>query len=181
VIKIKGYSSLQQFTEDHTLYKTAKNIDPGRDDGKTLTNFIKKRMDTKFKNSTKQFKNMLKKSGYTKNDLILISVHDSMSRIYEFEDFISSCYNNKEIETAYDKILTSKAFRSGRLRKLYCFIPTKINTKQEFYMFVRRRRMISKIELKKIMNSISCKRWLIWLQELIDAKKIEDNGRVILI
>jgi len=49
--------------------------------------------------------------------------------------------------------LSSNAFKSGRLKRLYEFIPHRIDTKKDFIRFVKSRRRVNKTELSIIMNS----------------------------
>jgi len=72
--------------------------------------------------------------------------------------------------------LSSNAFKSGRLKRLYEFIPHRIDTKKDFIRFVKSRRRVNKTELSIIMNQICRKNWKEWLNDLIDKNKIQDDG-----
>jgi len=176
---MRGYNSLRQFVDDHKLLRAAKKIDPGRDSGETVTSFLKKRVDQRLVNASKQFNNMLKKRDYSKNDLILIAIHDTISGVQSLEAFVKECFGKGYVgPSRYKKVLASTAFQSGRLKLLYSIIPRQVNTKTEFVRFLKTRRYISKEELQSIMSHICEKNWRLWLYELIDKEKIrEEQGR----
>src|SRR3989344_7298261 len=94
---MKGYHSLKQFVQDYKLYKTAKKVDPGRDAGETVTSFLRKRINARLKCASKQFKDILKKNNYSKDDLVLIATHDYMDDIHALEHFMKACFEKNYI------------------------------------------------------------------------------------
>ena len=175
---IKGYNTLKQFIQDYKLYRIAKKIDPGRNKGETVTMFLKKRMDKRLACASKQFKAMVQKRNYSKLDLMLIGTHDTLNIINSIEAFIREYFAlNYATPVHYKKVLASNAFKTGRLKRLYDFIPPKIRTKDDFMGFLKSRRRISNAELSVIMSQICEKNWRKWLKELIDKNKIlHHNG-----
>jgi len=176
---MRGYNTLKQFSKDYWLYKTAKEMDPGREEGETITSILKKRIDDRLKNATKQFRNMLKKRNYSKLDLVLIAVHDNSGRTEDFEKFIKECFDTEVASFEhYKKVLASNAFRTGRLKKIYNFIPYMIETKRDFEIFIKMKHGIPKQELSVIMNYICKDKWKRWLHELMEQDKLVcRNGR----
>ncbi len=173
---MKGYNSIKQFVDDYKLYLAAKKIDPGKE-GETITSYLKKKIKERLSAASKQFKAMMEKRGYSMIDLMLIGTHDSIRSIYDLESFVKECFGVAYVTKAnYRKLLSSNAFRDGRLKRLYEFIPFKIETKAEFVRFIRSRNNILKAELTVIMNQICNKNWHIWLNEMIDKNKIRDKG-----
>ena len=176
---MKGYNSLKQFTEDYKLYAVARKIDPGRGEGETLISFMKKKINNKLKHASKNFNNMLKKKNYSKNDLFLIATHDNIRMINNLNMFVEECFEKFQITPLlYRKILSSNAFKSGKLKMLYEFIPIKIKTKDELLRFLRARREIPKEELKVIMDYVCKENWSMWLRELEDKNNIYQHDRV---
>ena len=174
--KMKGYNTLKQFVQDYKLYLTATKVDPGRT-GETITSYLKKRMRSRFRNASKQFNNMIKKRQYSVNDLKLIATHDTIGRMHNLEFFVKECFGiNYVNEKHYRKLMSSNAFQSGRLKRLYQFLPNKIKTKTEFLRFLRSKYELSKSELTVIMNQVCENNWRIWLNELLDKGKIQDKG-----
>lgn len=175
---MKGYNSVKQFCQDHQFLRIAKKIDPGRE-GETITSFMKKRIDTRLKKASSQFKTLVKNRNYSVDDLKLIATHDSIKSLHNVEFFVKESYGTNYVSPAYyKKVLSSNAFKSGRLKRLYEFIPHKLETKQEFIRFIRSRKGISRTELTVIMNQICKKDWHQWLNDLLDKNKIhDDRGR----
>lgn len=175
---MKGYNSLKQFVDDYRLYIAAKKIDPGRE-GETITLYLKKRIDMRLANASKQFKSSVRKRGYSKDDLKIIALHDHMKRIHDLEFFIRNCFGiNYAGIVHYRKLLSSNAFKAGRLCRLYEFIPLKIENKVDFLRFIKAKGSISKAELSAVMSSIAKKEWKSWLNELIDSGRIREcKGR----
>lgn len=176
---MKGYNSLAQFVQDYSVYISAKKIDPGKE-GETITSYLKKRINKRLSRASKQFKAMLKKKNYSIDDLKLIAMHDYIKNLLDLEYFIRNYFETNYVGPQhYKKLLKSSAFKSGRLKRLYEFVPVRIETKNDFIRFIKmRRRGVSKQELTAIMNSICKKRWHSWINELIDDNKIrEDKGR----
>ena len=172
---MKGYNSIRQFVEDYKLYLAAKKIDPGKE-GETITSYLRKKMNKRLSAASKQFKTMMEKRGYSMIDLMLIGTHDSVKSIYDLESFVKECFGIAYVtKSNYRKVLSSNAFKEGRLKKLYEFIPFKIETKAEFVRFIRSRNNIPKAELTVIMNQICNKNWHAWLNELIYMNKIRDK------
>ena len=176
---MKGYNTLKQYIQDYKLYRAAKKIDPGRNNGETITLFLKKRVDERLNCASKRFKTMIKKRNYSVTDLMLIATHDTVSYIDTIEFFIKECFGvNYASPLHYKKVLSSNAFKTGRLKRLYDFIPHKIQTKNDFIRFLKSRRQISKAEFSVIMNQVCRENWRKWLDELIDKNKIQHhNGR----
>jgi len=173
---MKGYHSIKQFVNDYNLYMAAKKIDPGKD-GETITSYLKKRISNRISLASKQFNNMLKKRSYSINDLKIIATHDYIKHIENLEFFVKECFGLNYVTPAhYKKILSSNAFKAGRLKRLYEFIPLRIETKIEFMRFVRTKRGIPKTELSAIMSYICRNNWKEWLNELIDKGKIQEQG-----
>ncbi len=173
---MKGYNSLRQFVYDYKLFLVAKKIDPGKE-GETITFYLKKRIDERLSLSSKQFKAMLKKRGYSVTDLKVIAIHDCVYSISSLESFIREYFGLNYITPAhYKRILSSNAFKTGRLKRLYEFIPLRIETKIEFVRFIRARRSIPKAELSAIMNQTCNKNWRDWLNELIDNGKLQEEA-----
>ena len=171
---MRGYHSLKQFIQDYKLYRAAKKIDPGRDNGETVTSFLKKRIDNRLAYASKQFKAMVINRNYSITDLMLIATHDTISYIHNIEVFVKECFETTYANPLhYKKVLSSNAFKTGRLKRLYEFIPHKIQTKNDFVRFLKSRREISKTELNVIMNQICRESWREWLNELIDKNKIQ--------
>lgn len=178
---MRGYSTIKQFIFDHKLYRNAKKIDPGRE-GETITSFFKARIDSRMKNASKSFKSMITKNKYALNDLKFIATHDTMSDIHNLEHYIKECFGTNYASPKHYKILlASNAFRSGRLRRLYQFIPVRIETKNAFIRFMRTKRGITTAELNAIMSVIGNKKWQSWLDELEDDNKLTNHdGRVMI-
>ena len=119
---------------------------------------------------------MLKKRGYSMDDLKIIATHDYIRSIPSLEFFIRECFALNYVSPAhYKKLLSSNAFKAGRLKRLYEFIPLKIETKTEFMRFIRAKRGIPKSELTAVMNHLCKKNWRDWLNELIDKGKIQEQ------
>lgn len=175
---MKGYKSLKQFVEDYGLYITAKKVDPGKE-GETITSYLKKRIKQRLSTASKNFKATIKKQNYSMDDLKIIATHDSMEHIMDFESFVKECFALDYVtQKHYKRLLSSRAFRNGRLRRLYEFVPLQIRTKTQLFNFIRSRRGISKSELEAIMNHLCKNDWKQWLNELIDKKSVgEDHGR----
>ncbi|MCP3682879.1 MAG: hypothetical protein GY861_09335 [bacterium] len=175
---MKGYSSLKQFVQDYQFYRIAKKIDPGRE-GETLTSFFKKRVDLRLARASKRFRNTIKKRSYSDYDLQLIATHDSLSDVYSIGFFVKECFGANYVSKAhYKKILSSNAFKSGRLKRLYELIPSKIETKTEFIRFIKSQGSFGKTELSVIMSQICKNNWRKWLNEMIDQNKLhEAKGR----
>ncbi len=173
---MKSYNSLKQFVSDYKMYRAAKKIDSGRE-GETITSYLKKKIDRKLTLASRHFKAMLKKRGYTMNDLVLIATHDSIRNVYSLESFVRECFGLSYTSPLhYKKVLSSNAFKSGRLKRLYEFIPPRIETKEEFTRFIKGRRDIPKSELTVLMSQLCKKNWRIWLCELVDKGKIVEQG-----
>ncbi len=173
---MKGYNSTTQFVQDYRLYMAAKKIDPGRE-GETITSYLKKRVKRRLSSASARFKAMLKKRGYSTDDLRIIATHDYLKDIPSLEFFIKECFAlNYAGPAHYKKLLSSNAFRSGRLKRLYEFVPPKIETKTEFVRFIRARKGIPKSELTAVMNQLCRKNWRNWLNELIDKGRIQEQG-----
>jgi len=177
-IKMRGYSTLKQFSADFHLFQIAKKIDPGRE-GETITSYMKKRIDDRLAKVTKSFNDRLLKQKYSVDDLKFIAIHDSLGTLYHVEFFVRECFGtNYAGPEHYRKLLKSAAFKSGRLKRIYEFIPARIETQNDFIRFIKMRKGISKSELNVIMNAICKKDWHVWLDELIDNNKIiQDRGR----
>ena len=173
---MKGYHSLKQFIEDYSLFLAAKKVDPGRDSGETITNFMRKGINAKLKNANKHFRKFMAKNNYDKDDLRLIATHDTSRSIRSLEQFIKECFGVRYANhPSYKKVLSSNAFKSGRLKQLYEFIPKSIETKTDFFRFIRSRGNVPKDELNVIMSQICKKNWREWLYDLISKEKIRDN------
>jgi hypothetical protein len=173
---MKGYHTLKQFVEDYSLFLAAKKIDHGRDSGETITNFMRKKINDKLNNATKHFRKFMARNNYNKDDLRLIATHDTLRTIRSLEQFIKECFEVRHAShPSYKKVLSSNAFKSGRLNQLYVFIPKSIETKTDFYRFIRMRRNVPKGELNVIMGQICKKNWREWLYELISKEKIQDH------
>jgi hypothetical protein len=178
---MRGYNTLKQYCEDYYLYTIAKKIDPGRDNN-TLTSFMKKNMSDKLKNATKNFKELIKKNNYSTDDLKMIALHDSLKSIPNFDAYAKECFDSKFISEKHLKsILSSSAFRSGRLKRLYSFLPLRIQSKSQFLSFMRKRRAIQVVELEAIMKFVGNETWRKWFEELLTKGTIScENGRYFL-
>ena len=173
---MKGYNSLNQFVEDYRMYLAAKKVDPGKE-GETITSFLRKKIGIRLSLASKQFKAALKKRNFSMNDLKIIAVHDTARNIPSLEFFIRECFGLSYVSSShYRKVLSSNAFRAGRLKRLYEFIPIRIETKSEFIRFIRSKRDIPKAELSAVMNYICSNDWRQWLNELIEAGKMQEQG-----
>jgi hypothetical protein len=176
---MKGYTALNQFILDYRLYQTAKKIDPGKE-GKTVTSLMNQRIDYRLKFASKNFKFMLSKRKYSFNDLKFIATHDYMKEIYSIEMFFTECFGTQYVTSEqYKTLLKSSSFKSGRLKRLYEFIPQNIISKNDFLRMLRFSKRIRKNELTTIMNSLCNRDWRIWYNELLDQAKImEERGMV---
>ena len=163
---MKGYNSLKEYVQDYRLYLAAKRIDPGRN-GETITSFFKQKMDLRMNNASFRFKKMLKDKGYTKDDLRIMATHDIIGEISELREFIRVCFGDSHVSKYYKRLLSTKAFKSGRLKRIYEFIPLTIETKREFVDFIRSNRNLTKSELTTIMNYTCHKNWRLWVDELL--------------
>lgn len=173
---MKGYNSLNQFIEDYKMYTAAKKVDPGKE-GETITSYFKRKIDKKLSMASKQFKATLKNRNYSRNDLKIIAIHDYARHIPSLEFFIREYFGLNYVSPEhYRKILSSNAFKAGRLKRLYEFIPIRIETKTEFVRFIKSKRDIPKAELSAVMNHICNKNWRQWLNEIIDTGKIQEQG-----
>jgi hypothetical protein len=168
---MKGYTSLKEYVKDYKMYLAAKRIDPGRN-GETITSFFKQRMDLRMNNASLGFKKMLKNKGYTNDDLKIIATHDVIGEISELRDFIRVCFGDSNVSKYYKRLLSTKAFKNGRLKRIYEFIPLTIQTKRDFVEFIRSNRNTTKSELKIIMNRICEKNWRGWVDELLVENKL---------
>lgn len=177
VLKMRGYNSIKQFVEDYNLLRAAKKIEPGRE-GETISSYMKKLIEKKLNNSSKQFKILIKKKNYTKFDLMIIATHDSIHRIRSLEQFARECFSVRFVKSHYlGKIVSSSAFKSGRLKRLYEFIPSWFETKNDIVKFLKRRRNITNAEFQAILKQ-TCPKWKKWIDELIEKGKIHyDRGR----
>lgn len=169
--KMKGYSSLKEYVQDYKLYIAARRIDPGRE-GETITSFFKQKMDLRMNNASKGFKKMLQDKGYSKDDLMIMATHDIIGDMSELRDFIRVCFGDSYVPKYYKRLLSTKAFKSGRLKRIYEFIPLLIETKGEFVDFIRSNRNLTKYELRMIMGYICHKNWKKWVEELITENKL---------
>lgn len=168
---MKGYSSLKQYVQDYKLYLAAKKIDPGKE-GETITSFLKKNMELKMKNSSTRFKKMIKEKKYTTEDLKIIAVHDVIGDISELRDFIRICFGDNYVSPHYKTLLSTNAFKSGRLKRIYEFIPLSIKTKREFLDFIKSNRYMTKLELNTIMKRICEGDWRSWANDLLNENVI---------
>ena len=175
---MRGYATMSQFVQDYQLLGVAKKVDPGRE-GETVTSYMKKMINARLAKAALSFKNSLARQKYSLDDLKLIATHDSLSNVHTVEFFVKECFGTNYVGPQhYKRLLRSVAFKSGRLKRLYEFIPTRIETKNDFIRFIKTRRGISKPELTVIMKSICKKEWQMWLNELIHGNKImQDRGR----
>jgi hypothetical protein len=175
---MKGYNSIKQFVQDYQLYRVAKKVDPGRE-GETLTSYLRKQIEYKILNATQQFRKMIMKKDYCWTDLILIGVHDSLRGLYSFEFFVRACFNTTFVSSNhYRKVLSSNAFKSGRLKRLDEFIPHSIQSKNDIIRFIKARRGVPKGEFSALMNQVCRANWRKWMNELQDKNKVqEQNGR----
>ena len=168
---MKGYSSLKQYVQDYRLYLAAKRIDPGRE-GETITSFFKQRMDLKMNNASKGFKKMLKDKGYTNDDLKIMATHDVIGDITELREFIRACFGDSHVAKYYKRLISTSAFKSGRLKRIYEFIPLTIKSEREFLDFIRSNQNLTRSELKMIMNNICNKNWQNWVDKLLRENKL---------
>ncbi|HIH38782.1 hypothetical protein J4460_03320 [Candidatus Woesearchaeota archaeon] len=174
---MKGYSSLNQFIEDHYLRRVAAKIDPGKE-GRTITKLLEKRIKDRLENATPSFRSMLKKNCYTLNDLNLIATHDTISGIVTLEMFLKETYGDYQ-RNNIRKLLKSRAFRTGKLSRLHDFIPQEITSKNDLLQFIRARKTLPRSEIAEIMRLVGKGDWKGWLEELLAQKKISERyGRV---
>lgn len=177
---MKGYNTLKEYIQDYRLYLAGKRIDPGRDSRETLTAFLKKRISYKLSNATKNFKKMIKKNEYTQEDLKFIAIHEVMGEICSIQEFSSLCFSSGQNISFYKKLLSTKAFQKGQLKKLYDYIPESINTKEDFISFLRTNPGLNFSELKAIMKYICKKDWQSWLSALKTENKLRLRmGRIL--
>jgi hypothetical protein len=116
---------------------------------------------------------MLFLNKYTAEDLRIIAVHDSIGHINELRDFIRICFGEGYYSSKdFQKLLSTSAFKSGRLKRIYEFIPLSIDTEKEFLEFIRDNRHTTKSELKIIMKYICKKNWKSWMDDLYKQGKI---------
>lgn len=177
---MKGYQTMKQFVQDYKDYVIARKLDPGRDSGDTVTEIMKRFVDEKLKNASKSFRAMIKKNGYSLEDLKLIAVHDSYKSLDNFEDLISEAYGVDYVNIRILKrFLSSKAFKKGRLEKLGRFLPHEIGSKKEFRRFLLfHGHDVSYPKLKVIMKHVASKEWENWMDELIEKGEVNvRNGR----
>lgn len=184
---MKGYHTLNQFIKDYRLYKAAKIVDLDvdfnleRKKRETITSLTKKRIDKRLVNSTKQFKDMIKRNNYSKDDLIFIAVDKSLKdEPCSIEDFLEECFDiNNLNESHYKKLLSSKAFKTGKLKKLNQIIPLSINTREDILRFIKGYKGISKSELNIIINKLCKRKGHRWVNELLDEDKIYEKQGLI--
>ena len=135
---MKGYDTLKQFTEDYWLYLIAKKVE-SRDSCKdtTIESVLKKRIAKRMESASEQFKKTIKDNRYSRTDLNLIAIHKNSGTIRNLDDFIDyfASFNETTIKH-YIQIMSSSAFKTGRLKKLYRFIPRKIKSRREFLIFM---------------------------------------------
>ena len=163
---MKGYISLKQYVQDYKLLLAAKRIDPGKE-GETVTSFLRKNIDLKLKNSSARFKKMVKQNRYTLVDLKLIATHDVIGDIGELKDFIRICFGDSYVSPHYKELLSTSAFKSGRLKRIYEFIPISIKTKRQFMDFIKSNRHMTRFELNLIMKRICEENWRAWLDDML--------------
>lgn len=163
---MKGYVSLKQYVQDYKLFLAAKKIDPGKE-GETVTSILKKSINLKLKNSSVRFKKMLREKEYTPEDLKIIAVHDAIGKFDELRDFVRICFGNSYVSPYYKRLLSTNAFKSGRLKRLYEFIPLSIKTKRQFLDFITSNRHMTKPELNTIMKRICNENWQSWIKDLL--------------
>jgi hypothetical protein len=172
---MKGYTSVSQYIRDHQLYRAARKVDPGRN-GETLTSMLRKRIQDRLKHASAAFRC----SGYTEDDLKFIATHEGMGTINSIDHFVQECFGKNYITfSIYRRLLRSKAFRSGRLTRLYAYLPHSIESKTHLTRFIKLRHGISKIELEAIMPIIGRGPWKTWIDEMIiDDKLHQTDGRM---
>ncbi len=168
---MKGYNSFNQYIQDYKLYLAAKRIDPGKE-GETITSFFNQRIKLRMDNASNGFKKILADKKYTQDDLKIIATHDIIGDFYELRNFIRVCFGDIHVSKYYRRLLSSRAFKSGRLKRIYEFIPLTIETKREFVDFIKINRNLTKSELTVIMNHICHKNWKIWVDELLKENKL---------
>lgn len=168
---MKGYNSFKEYRDDYRLYLAAARIDPGRENGETITSFLKKRIDLKVKNSSKSFKKIIRKNHYNSEDLKIMATHDTIGEINQLKDFIRVCFGKNYAFSNYKKLISSESFKSGRLKKLYDFVPHSIKSKEDLLDFIRNNKM-THTELYSITNIICKGNWKSWKEELLNEGKI---------
>src|SRR3989338_5890411 len=116
---MQGYQTMDQFVKDFKMYRIVRRIDTGRQ-GETMTQFFLKRIKEKMAIASSRFKKAVKHAGYSFYDLQLIATHDSMAQIQSLDQFVReySKYSYAGF-SQYKKILKSKAFMQGRLKRLH--------------------------------------------------------------
>jgi len=168
---MKGYNSLKQYIQDYRIYLAAKRMDPGRD-GETMTSFLKNKIDLKLKTASPSFKSMLKRNNYTPNDLKILATHEVIGEISDLREFGRVCFGGGCYSIYIKKIISANAFKNGKLKKVYEFIPLSIRSKKDFLEFMRVHRSISKSDLNIIMRQVSIGNWKVWLSELVKEDKL---------
>ena len=108
---------------------------------------------------------MLKNNSYNYDDLKLIATHDAIGEIAELRDFIRVCFGDNYNFKYYKKLISTNAFKSGRLKRIYDFIPFSIQTKREFIDFIRNNKHLTKSELDIIMKNICKENWNNWIED----------------
>lgn len=169
---MKGYNSFDEYRKDYLLYLAAARVDPGREKKETITSYLKKQIDTKMNKSSEKFKKSIKKNHYKTEDLKIIATHDVIGEINELKDFIRVCFGKNYAFSNYRKLISSEAFKKGKLKKLYDFIPYSMESKEDLLDFIRNNRMTIS-EVNSIMKIISNTKWKIWKEELIAEGKIK--------
>lgn len=168
---MKGYISLNQYVRDYRVYLAAKKVDPGRE-GETMTSSLKKNIDEKLKSSSKSFKKMLKKNKYTNEDLKVLATHEVIGEISDLREFGRMCFGNQHSSVYIRRLLSTNAFKSGKLKKIYEFLPLSIRSKEAFFEFMRSQKSMPKSDLNVVMNKVSEGNWKRWMDELFKDDKL---------
>jgi hypothetical protein len=175
----KGYSNIREYIYDYKTYLHARKIDPGRDK-ETISSYLKNRISSRLKLATKSFRQSIKNKCYTEEDLRIIACHEFVQRAYNLTDFISQLEETGTFRKEYiAEIIKSRAFQSGKLPKLYRFIPLKISCKEDIRKFVRGMFRVEMEFLESVLRVLCKGSWKKWLSELESDKKIIFDGNMV--
>ncbi|MBI2138688.1 hypothetical protein HYU13_03810 [Candidatus Woesearchaeota archaeon] len=174
---MKGYHTLKEMTKDFGLYMAAKRTEPEREKGETVTEYLAGTINEKVRNATAGFKAMLKRNGYTWDDLKAIAVHDNLPRISSVEGFLDEMFGKGKLAKGKRYLKNSRVLRNGKLPKVEALIPLGFKTKNELLRFFRGNQFIPRSELDLLFSVTNSKEAKKWFMELIEEGKISGNYR----
>ena len=171
-MKTKGYSTLRQITTDIRLYTIVIDADPEREKGETISEYLKKKIKNGMDNASPKLKKQLNKTGLKLYDLNLIAIHSLARNTRDLHRFLENMTDNCSTQEKIRKILSSAAFKSGKLPKLYTHLPKKLSSKGDLINYIKSRRCVNNMEMSAIGSHYLGREYIRIL------KKAEEEGEV---